>query len=218
MNTLVNALYPIFLGIFVQYLFTLKPSSSTGSTVTLSLEIHPSKSDIAPLVGIFIYYFLDWIICLSLTTNETLIANIISTTENQTSAKILLSSEALLQSRVYAFFNIVTVIFLGLSMLSSIGNFSGAFKFLPYYHLSATLADLSWLIITIFSIGQFTTDGTKVFTIGGPIFLYFIARTLLTVFSFYNRPNNGSDIMRQLLFWSGVIIHPIGYILLLSLS
>lgn len=64
MTTLVNALYPIFLAVFLQYLFRLRADTPESTGTSFVLEIHPTTRDILHLTGFSVYFLVDWIICL----------------------------------------------------------------------------------------------------------------------------------------------------------
>jgi hypothetical protein len=123
-----------------------------------------------------------------------------------------------LTSKIYAFGNVPAVVFLGLSMLCSIGSFDGAFRFFGLYHAIATVTDAAWLVTYVGSIQEVSISGTEVLKTGGPVFLYLIIRVLVSIYALRNRQPSGSWTFRRIIFILGLLIRPFGIILLSALG
>ena len=190
-STLTNALFPVFLGVFIQYLFEFAPAGGAGPR----LKIHVTAADAGHLIGFACYFFLDWVACLAVAPG------------------------AALSDRVFAFSNVATVVFLGLAMLSSIGALDQAFRFMWGYYIFALVADTAWIFLYIWHLpGPLTIGGPEIAGHGLPILLYLVFRAGLAVASCSQLPSGGSDMIRRVLFWGGVAIRPVGLLMLGQLA
>lgn len=188
MSNLANALFPVFLGVFVQYLFEFSASA------TERVKLHVSKSDAVHLVGFAVYFFTDWISCL------------------------ILADGVAYAHRAFAFCSVVTVILLGFSMLSSIGSLDSAFRFLWAYYSFALIADLSWIVLTLAEVSELPLKVGEAMAIGAPLALYGALRLGLVIVAVFQIPPRGTYSLRRGAFWAGVFIRPSGLYLLHELA
>lgn len=187
MTTLVNTLFPILLGVFMQYLFVLQPAAGPHP---YRLEFHIGRKDWRHLAGFSWVFALDWVAAALLTTGNDL------------------------SDLAYGVGTIFTLVFLGLSMLSSIGWFHGAFRFLWLYHAVGLLVDMLWVALAVRNLPIISMPGIKILLPAGACLLYAVIKAVLAVAALNNRPPGGTDTARRIIFWATCLWRPAGLVLL----
>jgi len=196
-----TVIYTVFLTIYLQNFFQFERVPKAGKRVIgqqFHLHILVNSSNIFRILVIGLLFFSDWIIF-----------TIIFPPKSIFQFKL---DEALL------FFGYLPVlIFLGFAVISALDCHERTSKFIAYYHFSAIVTEVTWIVYKLASSdGKITLKEVAIFFIF--TFLYFMLRFILGVFLILRGRGNIPQLSFIVLYISSLILKPVYILFVKSLS